>query len=64
MGQQELQQDQLRPSKRATGPSSVTGASIGKAATAMEHPDQLGTERKSGPDDEEEEKLKKKIWLP
>jgi hypothetical protein len=46
---------------KATGPSSVTGASIGKAATAMEHPDSLGTEKKAvGPDDEEEEILKKK----
>ena len=60
VGQQELPLDQ--PSfSAATGPSSVTGASIGKAATAMEHPDQLGTEEKQvDPDDEEEEKLKKK----
>merc|ERR1711871_1118792 len=47
---------------KATGPSSVTGASIGKAATAIEHPDSLGTEEKGvNADDEEEDMLKKNI---
>ena len=46
---------------KATGPSSVTGGSIGKAATGFEHADSLGTEEKAvDPDDEEEDRLKKK----